>query len=94
MVKVVAQNTLAVEKVDEAINLYQELVAKTRQEDGCIKYELFQDVKDPAILTVIEEWESREALDLHRKTEHFTRIVPMINEFKVSSNLNIYKKVI
>ena len=94
MVKVVAQNTLVPEKVDEAINLYQELVAKTRQENGCIKYELFQDVKDPAILTVIEEWESQEALDLHMKTEHFTRIVPMVNEFKVTSNLNIYKKVI
>ncbi len=94
MVKVVAQNTMVPEKVEEAIRLYQELVAKTRQEKGCIKYELFQDVKDPSILAVIEEWESQEALDMHMKTEHFTRIVPMLNEFKVSSNLNIYKKII
>ncbi len=94
MVKVVAQSTLVGDKVTEAISLYEELVAETRKEAGCIKYELYQDEKDPAILTMIEEWEDREALDRHMKTLHFLKIVPMVDKFKVDGQLHIYHKVI
>ena len=94
MVKVVAQSTLLSGKVQEAIKVYEELVAKTREEEGCITYELYQDEKNPSILTMIEEWESREALDKHMKTEHFLRIVPIVEKFKVDGQLNIYHKVL
>lgn len=94
MVKVVAKSLISEGKVEEVIKLYQELVQETRKEDGCIKYELYQDGKDTKTLAVIEEWESKEALDNHMKTEHFTRIVPMIGEFVVEKTVNIYNKLI
>ncbi len=45
-------------------------VAPTRKEDGCIRYDLFVDLDDPTKFTFIEEWESREALDKHGKSDH------------------------
>jgi len=43
---------------------------------------------------MIEEWESKDALDKHFKTEHFTKLVPMIGKLRKSSEVNIYKLVI
>jgi quinol monooxygenase YgiN len=94
MIKVVARNTVMKDKIDVVINLYEELVTATRKEDGCIKYELYQDATDSTVLTMIEEWEDKDALDKHMKTEHFCRIVPLVREFVLESGLNIYYKVL
>jgi quinol monooxygenase YgiN len=95
MIKLVVKKFIKEDKVDEAINLYRELVEATSKEEGCIKYELYQDEKDPAILAIIEEWESKEALAKHTASEHFTRIVPMIAELTAKdSEMNTYKKLI
>jgi len=61
--------------------------------NGCIAYSLYKDINNPSILTMIEEWESTEALDVHKQTEHFTRIVPMVGKLRKSSELNIYELV-
>jgi quinol monooxygenase YgiN len=94
MIKVVAKANYYEDKVEDAIKLYEELVKETRKENGCISYSLFKDTKDPSILTMIEEWESQEALDLHIKSNHFTTIVPMISKFRKSSELNVYELVL
>jgi quinol monooxygenase YgiN len=92
MIKVVAKNKIDVDKLDTVLSLYEELVQATRKEEGCIIYELFQDVEDSSVLTMIEEWEDKASLDQHMKTEHFVRIVPMVGKFVVESSLNIYNK--
>jgi len=46
------------------------LVAPTRQEAGCIKYDLHQDQKDPSVFIFIEEWESAAHLENHSKADH------------------------
>lgn len=95
MIKVVAKKLVNEGKVEEVIKLYEELVKETRKEEGCIKYELYQDEKDPRVLAVIEEWESRDALEKHMNSEHFVRIVPMIGELaEKKKDMNIYNKLI
>ncbi|WP_313339464.1 putative quinol monooxygenase [Sedimentibacter sp.] len=93
MIKVVAKGTYFDGKAEEVIELFKELVSETRKEKGCISYSLFRDVKNASILTMIEEWENREALDAHMKTEHFMRIVPIISKLRIDSELNIYELV-
>ncbi|WP_461204829.1 putative quinol monooxygenase [Clostridium sp. DL1XJH146] len=80
MLKIVAKNFVKKDKVDEFKELCKELVASTLKEEGNISYELFQDIEDPTILTFIEEWENAEVLAIHAKSEHFTRIVPMLGK--------------
>ena len=52
-------------KEEEALDAFKALVAPTHGEDGCILYALHRGVEDPARLTFIERWESRELLDAH-----------------------------
>jgi quinol monooxygenase YgiN len=95
MIKIVAKNYVKQDKINRFITLAKELVAETQKNDeGCIHYDLFQDLKDPQILTIIEEWESQDALDKHRKAKHFTEIVPQFGELtEKSGELNLYRIV-
>lgn len=95
MLKVVAKAVVKEEKLEEYKKLAAELAAETRKENGCIAYELFEDADNGKILTFIEEWESRAALDSHMKTGHFTEIVPKLGKLQESgSELNIYTLVL
>lgn len=80
MLKVIAQDFIRPESIELVLPLYRELVEKTRQEPACIAYDLFIDQKDPGHFVFIEEWPDRAALDAHCRTEHFTRLVPMIDK--------------
>ncbi|MBC8129119.1 MAG: antibiotic biosynthesis monooxygenase [Rhizobiaceae bacterium] len=42
----------------------------TRDEDGCLRYDLLVDVLDETRLTFVEVWESREALQAHFSAPH------------------------
>lgn len=95
MIKVVAKSYAKADGLDRILELSREMVEKTVVEDGCISYELFQDVKDPRAMIIIEEWESQEALDRHMASEHFKRLVPQLNELRERpSELNICKKAL
>ncbi|WP_353151971.1 putative quinol monooxygenase [Pollutimonas bauzanensis] len=83
MLKVIAQDFIAPDKIDEVAPLYRELIEKTRQEPHCISYELCINEKDPGHFVFIEEWPDRAALDAHCQTEHFQRLVPLINKHQV-----------
>ena len=94
MIKIVAVNNLKDGMRDEFIKTAQELIKKSREEDGNISYSLFEDIKNPNVLTFIEEWKDMEAIEFHNNTEHFKRIVPLLAEFKEgASNVTLYKEV-
>ena len=83
MLKVIAQDFIDLASVETVLPLYKELVEKTRQEERYISYDLFVDQKDPGHFVFIEEWPDRAALDAHCRTEHFTRLVPLINKHQL-----------
>lgn len=70
MIKVIARSIIKENYLPEALVLYQLLVQETVKEQGCISYELFQELDNPNNLTLIEEWEDIEALKRH--TENFS----------------------
>lgn len=47
------------------------LVAPTREEDGCIGYEVHQSGDDPDIWFLYENWRSAEDMEAHFDTPHF-----------------------
>ena len=48
----------------------ESFVAPTRAEEGCLRYDLFVDLKEPHKFTFIEEWTSEEALAKHGQSSH------------------------
>jgi len=79
MIKVIAHNFLKKENLAAALPLYEEMVAETRKEDGCIQYELYRDSADETHFVFDESWESQAHLDAHMKTAHFTTLIPQIS---------------
>ncbi len=82
MLKVIAQDFIRPEFIATVRPLYEELVEKTRLEKDCISYNLYIDQKDPGHFVFIEEWPDRQALDVHCQTEHFRRLVPLIDSYQ------------
>ncbi|WP_043923230.1 putative quinol monooxygenase [Leadbettera azotonutricia] len=83
MVKVIATNYLNPDKAKDAEPIFRELIAATRKEKGCIEYRLFKKNGEPGVYVFIEEWESQPILDKHMASEHFTRLIPQIDKFKI-----------
>lgn len=83
--KLIAEDFIQPEHLHAVLPLYQELVEKTRSETGCIAYDLYHDNKQKGHFVFIEEWMSREALDLHVESEHFQRLVPLIDQYQIQA---------
>ena len=92
MITIVAKHIIKEDQTTAFMNLAKELIAETRKETGNINYNLFQDTTHKNTLTFIEEWESKEAIDLHFNSSHFTRIVPQIKPLLTSApEINLYQ---
>lgn len=96
MIKVVAKNYIKEDKIDAFIQVATQLVKQTREKDaGCIRYELVQDVKDPHILTMLEEWEDQASLAAHGASEHFKAAIGAMKELvEKPGDSNFYKTLI
>ena len=94
MITIVAKCTVKEGMNEEFTKLAYKLIAETRKEEACVSYELFQDIDNKNIYTFIENWETREAIDKHMNTEHFTTIVPKLKETQIcNSDMNLYEKI-
>lgn len=54
------------------------LVEKSRLDEGCKGYDLFQSTTNPQVFMFCESWENDECLDRHSNAPHFTSAVPQI----------------
>jgi len=79
MVKVIAKFFVKEEKVEEFLKLASVLVEESRKEEGCVSYNLLQDVSNSQILIMVEEWESAKILKTHMASAHFTSIIPKMS---------------
>jgi len=46
------------------------LIEPTREEPGCIAYDLLENLEDPREFTFVEEWQGESALEAHFSTDH------------------------
>lgn len=81
MLKLIAEDFIQIDKIDLVLPLYQELVEKTKQEQGCVAYDLYHDLRNVGHFVFIEEWVDRAALDAHVQSAHFQRLVPLIDQY-------------
>lgn len=59
------------------------LVAPTRQELGCINYDLHVSPEESGKFLFYENWTSRAALDLHLQSPHIQGLLPRMDELAV-----------
>ncbi|MBF2008123.1 MAG: antibiotic biosynthesis monooxygenase [Chlorogloeopsis fritschii C42_A2020_084] len=78
-IRVVARIIALPDKVEALKAVLLELIEPTRQEYGCIKYELLQNQSDPTDFTFVEEWASNHALDAHLASTHIEKAVAQLD---------------
>lgn len=79
MIKVVAKNIVKKDKIEEFIKVAKPLVEATNKlDEGCKSYDIYQDVNDPQVISMLEAWESKEALNKHLHAPHFKEIFPKL----------------
>ena len=59
------------------------LLAPTRQEAGCINYDLHQSPEDPAKFLFHENWTDKAAMDAHMQTSQIQKLLPRVDELCV-----------
>ena len=75
-----AQVFIKPDKVDAFIAATKSLIEKSRAEEGCVSYSLFQDPQDKTKFLFFEEWKNQAAVDFHFATEHFKKFGETLNE--------------
>ena len=80
MIHILANFEVKNDKLSNFIKLCNELIEKSRAEEGCVSYHLQQNTERENYLVFVEEWKSNEAIEKHNSSEHFTRIVPLLVE--------------
>lgn len=92
-VKVVAKNRVKPEKIEEFTDLCKTLVEESLKEEGCIEYGLYQELEEPGLMTMIEEWKDEKSLEKHFNSAHFKKIVPLISKYlEKEAEVNAYEK--
>ena len=65
MLLVTARITTQPGAKDQLLPAAHRMVAATRQEDGCLSYELLESTESPDSYVMLETWRDRAALDQH-----------------------------
>lgn len=65
----------------------EKLIPFTRNEQGCITYDLHQNNDDPAHFTLFEIWASRDQWQAHMQTPHLTAFVEATRDALAKSSL-------
>lgn len=69
----------------DAIEILKKLVIETRKEEGCLQYDLVEDIEQKGTFFIVELWESQEHHYKHSTTEHLDHFriqsAPMMEEY-------------
>jgi quinol monooxygenase YgiN len=70
--------------VEKVSGLLAEQARLSRQEPGCVRFEVYQSSNDPTRFLLTERWESQAALDVHRTAKAYTtvyhpQVLPLVN---------------
>ena len=85
VVGVVVHLSAKPDMVDEFVDLAQRtMVIPTRNVQGCIRYEMWQDFEDPTRFTIIEEWESDEAHAAHLSSDWLQPVIVSLQPYSAS----------
>jgi len=79
-------------KERETEEAFRAVLEPTHAEQGCVLYALHRGVDDPRRLTLIERWDSREALDAHLSSPHINELLARADDlFGDSAEIVVYE---
>lgn len=71
MIVIIARTMLKEGGKQDFIAASRDLAEKTRQEEGCVSYEVYEDLTKRAGMIIFEKWRDQACLDAHLTTAHY-----------------------
>ena len=101
MINVIATVTVKKGRVSEFIKGFKANALKVRKEPGCVEYYPTVDIKtdllpssfDENVVTIIEKWESMEALQDHIDAPHMKEQFKKDEEFVESMSMRLLEEI-
>jgi quinol monooxygenase YgiN len=102
MIHVVATITLNPGVRDEFLEVFRWLTPLVREEDGCVEYQgtldvpttlAVQDGPREDVVTVVEKWETLDALYAHTKAPHMTEYRAKVKDYVVGVRLQVMEPI-
>ncbi len=79
-VRVMARITARPETADALRRILQDLVGPSRDEAGCLSYELFRNQDSSVEFVTVEQWVDQAAVDAHMATPHVALAISKAGE--------------
>ena len=79
MIVINAEFYIVPEQKKQFLNEISELIQASKQEEGCLSYQLYQAITDENNFVMVEKWENPQAIELHNTMSHlqeFAKKVP------------------
>ncbi len=98
MICVIATIEITEGRRDEFIKAFEELIPSVQAEDGCLEYAPWVDTptnigaqlpRRDHVVTVVEKWESLEALEKHLVTPHMVEFRKTTAELRTGITLQV-----
>jgi len=90
---VIAHFTAKSGKQEELSTFLQGLVEPTRREPGCARYELNQDLDDPATFSFVETFVDQKAFEAHCKMPYIDRLFETLPVLVEKQYIGLHKQV-
>ena len=101
MVNVIASIHVKPGKMEEFLSIFKPNIPIVTEEEGCIEYFPTVDVPtgfppqvlDENVVTIIEKWESLDALKAHLKAPHYLAYKEAVNDLVMKVSLSVLQEV-
>lgn len=70
----IARLKVRADKVEEAKAAALAIVSDSRNESGCVNYDIHQSIEDETVFLWHETWKNKEAIDEHFATPFFSKL--------------------
>ncbi|WAT02894.1 putative quinol monooxygenase [Rouxiella chamberiensis] len=78
-VRIVAPLTVKSEFLDDVTQALLTIVAASREELGCLQYDLHREIDSENSFVFYERWQSQEAVEQHEQSAHFQHFVSQLD---------------
>lgn len=101
MINVIAAIQVKPGKVEEFLKIFKPNIPLVKEEQGCIEYYPTIDVKtglppqvvNDDVVTIIEKWESVEALYNHLKAPHYLTYKEAVKDLVLEVSLSVLQEI-
>ncbi len=93
-IHVIARHFARPDQMERAREILLSLIAPSRAEAGCLKYELLQNIDNPTDFTFVETFVDRAALNMHASSPYVSGLAGQLKDLVAKpSEVSIYEAI-